>query len=211
VLKIGTWSQVVRLPGHDVRYEVRRRRSAANIVDKEDITKQDAPDVRIVQRFQRARPVATDHGSHRLEAGHPVRLSEEIPSFGQPQHYRPAEETATDETVVGAMRPEDERLTRSQRAKALAAGAPEVDLVQVWTGAQKLIPARVGNTYKGPHGASVGISTGRPQAPPGRSPVIERTTSPRRGKLTGNPRGEGCRGARGTVRKPVDQEAPSPD
>jgi len=212
VLKIGTRSQVVRLPGHDVRCEVRRRCGAANVVDKEDITKQDASDVRILQRFQPARPIATDHVSHRAEAGHPVRLSKEIPSLGEPQLYRPTEETATNETVVGTMRLEDEWLTRSQRAEALATGAPEVHLVQVRTGAQKLVPARVGNTYEGPHSASVGIrARTASEAQPVRLPSTGRTTPPRHDKLTGNPRHEECRGARRTVRKPVDQEAPSPD
>src|SRR5665647_2963760 len=114
---------------------------------------------------------------------------------------------ATD--IVGTMRLEDERLTRRQCPKALAAGTPEVDLVQIWTGAQELVPTRIGNTHEGPHGASVGTG-GPPVLKFARPGTLNLTPeSLRSGKLTKNPRREGCRGARGTVRKPVDEEAPS--
>src|SRR5450756_1395389 len=101
-----------------------------------------------------------------------------------PTAVRPAVEAAAHKAVVGTMRLEDERLTRRQRTKALAAGTPEVDLVQIWTGAQELVPTRVGNTHEGPHGASVGIG-GPPvlkfAGPGALNPTPE---SLRRGKLT---------------------------
>src|SRR5674476_1401125 len=105
--------------------------------------------------------------------GHAVRLSEKVPSLGEPQLRRSAEEAATHEAVIGTMRLEDERLTRCQGAEALAAGAPEVDLIQIWTGAQEPVPTQVSNTYEGSHGASVGTGgppdlsfpqAGRPQS-----------------------------------------------
>ena len=71
------------------------------------------------------------------------------------------------------MRFEDERLTRCKGTKAPAAGAPEVDLIQVWAGAQEPVPTQVSNTYEGSHGASVGIRRpARLEFPPGRAPSI---------------------------------------
>ena len=55
------------------------------------------------------------------------------------------------------MRLEDEGFSRRQCTKALAAGGPLRDLVQIWTGAKELIPTRVSHTHEGPHDASVGM------------------------------------------------------
>ena len=68
-------------------------------------------------RRDRLPPVVRDPSQHRLEAGDPVGLAEQVPRLRHPQRCESPEKAAADDPVVRRVRLEEERLALCHRAK----------------------------------------------------------------------------------------------